>query len=210
MLLVFLVLSVLIIVSLVLVLGIAVGIGWLLTLLLPFTLFEGTVLGMLASVIVGTIGLDILRSVPTLAPPYEFSEEEEYFEDRDIPSTRFYRTEEDRTWEAWLRYLMANDIYEEFQAAPKRVAPLEDKQVQELAIRVADIALSIIKAKTGRTKRLTISKNRLKQEMTKMGQRPYDDSILNVAVGAINLTLDYYYDDISYVIQNKLWNKPAT
>ena len=68
-----------VVVSLALVLGIAIGIGWVLTLILPFTLFEGSLLGIIASIIVGSFNashiintqnccLDFLRSLQNITP----------------------------------------------------------------------------------------------------------------------------------------------
>jgi hypothetical protein len=208
------VISVLIILGLVilllaLVLGIAIGLGWLLTLFLPFTLFEGTLLVMAASAIIGTVGYNLVRALSDFVPDFEFEdeddEEDEYY--YEIPTSRFFKTRAERTWENWARYEIANDIYVEFQASPKQIAPIGDKQLQELAIRLADTAVSILKTKPSHTKRLGITKTAIERQMTKSGQRPYDDGILSLAVDAIGLSLDYYYEDFIAVIQGRLWNE---
>ena len=52
-----------VIISLALFIGLALGIGWLLTLFLPFSLFEATLLGMLAAVVTGLVWHSIFRSL---------------------------------------------------------------------------------------------------------------------------------------------------
>ncbi|MEE8391785.1 MAG: hypothetical protein V3S14_13455 [Anaerolineae bacterium] len=203
----------LVIFSLALVLGIAIGLGWVLTLFLPFTLFEGAFLVMAASAVIGTVGYNLVRALSDFIPQLSDFDDEDEDKDEDdedyddIPASRFFKTVTEQTWETWFRYEIANDIYVEFQAAPKRIAPMGDRQLQELAIRLADTAVAILKAKSSRAKRLEITKATLERQMTKTGQRPYDDDILNLAVNAIGENLDYYYEDFIEVIRGKLWNE---
>ena len=202
----------LVILLLALVLGIAIGLGWLLTLILPFTLFEGALLVMAASAIIGTVGYNLVRALSDFIPRLsdfedEDDEEDEYYD--EIPTSRFFETSAEQTWETWFRYGIANDIYVEFQAAPKRIASMGDRQLQELAIRLADTAVTILKAKTSRAKQLEITKAALQRQMTKTGQRPYDDDILSMAVNAIGESLDDYYEDFIDVIRGRLWNEPT-
>jgi hypothetical protein len=200
-----------VIISLVLVLGFAVGIGWLLTLFLPFSLFEASLLGLIASVIVGTFWYNFLQSVPIglRQGEYDYDEDEDEYdgEYNQIPASRFYKTEADKTWEAWFRFLIANSIYIEFQDAEQPVAPMGEKQLQELAIRLADITITLLKSKSPRAKQLEVSVPALKRQMNQMGQRPYDDDILELATEAINEELDYHYEDIIMVIRSKMWHK---
>ncbi len=58
-----LIIIVLAILLLALVLGITIGLGWLLTLFLPFTLFEGTILVMAASAIMGFVGYNLVLAL---------------------------------------------------------------------------------------------------------------------------------------------------
>jgi hypothetical protein len=200
-------------ISLALVLGFAMGIGWLLTLFLPFNLFEASLLGLIASVIVGTFWYNFLQSVPVglgQDGDYDYDEDEyDYDEDYEqIPPSRFYKTESDRTWEAWFRFQIANGIYVEFQDSEQPVAPMGEKQLQELAIRLADMTISLLKTKSSRAKQLKVTVAALKRQMNKMGQRPYDDDILELAAMAINDELDFHYEDIMMAIRSKMWNKP--
>ena len=149
----------LLLLSMALVLGFALGIGWLLTLFLPFSLFEATLLAIIASIVVGTFWYNLISPRFPLGPVDDiYDEDEDYYD--DIPSNRFYKSEADRTWEAWLRYHLSNSIYYEFQESPQPVASMGSKQLQELAIRLADISVDILKTKTSRTKRLNITTNK--------------------------------------------------
>jgi hypothetical protein len=198
-------------ISLALVLGFAIGIGWLLTLFLPFNLFEASLLGLIASVIVGTFWYNFLQFAPVGLRQGEDYDEDEYGYDEgyeQIPPSRFYKTEADKTWEAWFRFQIANGVYVEFQEAEQPVAPMGEKQLQELAIRLADMTIALLKSKSPRAKQLKLTVAALKQQMNKMGQRPYDDNILELAAMAINEELDFHYEDIIMVIRSKLWNKP--
>ncbi len=205
------------VISLALLLGIALGIGWLLTQVLPFTLFEGAVLGMFATAIIGSFLLNIIRGLasddsPLLNPDNWLDEDDEDEEDDEherIPSARFYKNASQKTWEAKLRYEIANDIYADFQDAPYAVSSMGTKQTQELAIRLADIALAILKRKTSRARQLAISKAQLKQQMDKMGQRHYAEDIMSLALTPINDNVDYFYDELLMIIREGLWEASA-
>jgi hypothetical protein len=195
--------------SLALVIGVALAVGWILTLVLPFSLFEATLLAMLAIIIARTIWSNIYRSVEPFGPDYygeEDEEEPEWEEPDEIPSSRFYRTDADRTWENWFRYILANATYEDFLDLGG-FAQMNDRQLQELSIRLTEAAIAGLKGKSSRTKRLRVSKGMLKHEMTRMGQQPYDDDILDTAVNAINDELGSLQQELREVIRGKLWNE---
>jgi hypothetical protein len=201
---------ILVLVSLVLTLGIAIGIGWLLTLFFPFSLFEASLLGLIASVIVGTFWYNLVGSIPNLkSTQYDEFEDEEDEDFDSIPASRFFKSNTDKTWEGWLRYQLANDIYTEFQEEEHPIISKGEKQAQELAIRLADIVIPILKTKSPKAKRLTVTLPALKQQMNRIGQRPYDDDILNSTVMAVNWNLDYNYETIMEVIRAKSWNAPC-
>ena len=134
--------------------------------------------------------------------------------DRDeyayIPNGRFYKSTSERTWEKWLSKEIANDIYAEFQRKPSTIPNLNDTQMRELAIRLADFSIDILKRKTTRARKLTITKNQLAREVQKNGQRAYDDPIIKVAVSAYNMNTDYYYDELINVVHKKKWSQLAT
>jgi hypothetical protein len=194
-------------------LGFAMGIGWLLTLFLPFDLFQASLLALITAAITLAFWRNFLLSLLGFGDEDEYMEDDSDFYEEDddynqIPETRFFKRSGDKTWEAWLRYHIANGIYMEFQDSPQPVTQMGDKQQQELAIRLADLAVSFLKAKNTRAKKLKITIPALKQQMGKMGQRPYDDDILQLATLAINDELNYHYDEVIAVIRSRLWNQP--
>jgi hypothetical protein len=194
-------------IGLALVIGVALVVGWILTLFLPFSLFEATLLSMLAIIVGRTIWSAISSSVEPRRFDYDEDDEEADLEEPDeIPSSRFYRTDADRTWENWFRYILANATYEDFLDLGG-FAQMNDRQLQELSIRLTDAAISGLKIKSPRTKRLRVSKGMLKHEMTKMGQQPYDDDILDAAIDAINDELGSLQRELREVIRGKLWNE---
>jgi hypothetical protein len=153
--LIVIVMIVLLLISFALVMGIALGVGWVLTRFLPFSLFEATLLGMIAALVTYTIWRNILRS----APDFRLNEDEKEPEpDLDeIPLSRFCTTDADSTWENWFRYVIANTIYEDFLDSPGRIAQMNDRQLQELSIRLMDAAIAALKRKSPRTRRLRVT-----------------------------------------------------
>ena len=194
--------------------GIAIGLGHLLMRIFPLSLFEATVL----STTFTLITIYLITFVVSLFSPSSFSRQLMEYQDEDeewqsafiqIPTSRFYASEDGRTWEAWLRAEIANDIYMEFQNEENRVVNLNDTQMQELAIRLSDLAISILKRKRGGRGRLTINMSSLRRELSRMGQRAYDDRIMRLALGAINMNLDHYSVELMRVIHAQAWDELA-
>ncbi len=190
----------------------ALGIGWILTRLFEFNLFEGTVLGLVSLFMLGIIIQQFLVEMfrPASGLDVDEFEEEEYFEDKYdiIPLSRFYKTSKDKTWESWVRYMLSNGIYTEFQESSKPVALMGEKQLQELAIRLSDIGISSMKKISSMgAKKLKVTKSNLENQMKKMGQMPYDDDILQLAVSVINDELTD--EDTVEVVKYKLWEEPC-
>jgi hypothetical protein len=195
--------------------AVALLFGKLLQTFLPFTLFEATILStFFAAVTVYWFW----RLVTIIAPPevwqqpvreqLEETEEEEGYQ--TIAKSRFYQQGEERTWELWLREELANDIYVEFQDAPDTVDNLSDPQAQEMAIRLADAAINILKRRTSRARRLAVSLADFQRELHRIGQRAYNDEMLNLVLLATNMNLHYYANVLKNVIYNRRWNEPAT
>ena len=194
--------------SLTLTLGVGIGVGWVLTLFLPFSLFEASLLGLIASVIVGAFWYNILSTMPSFgSDEFDEFEDEEYYD--PIPVSRFFKSETDKTWEAWVRYQLANDIYAEFQEQSHPIVSKGEKQAQELAIRLADVVIPLLKTKSPKVKRLNVNLATVKRQMNKMGQRPYDDDLLHPAIMAVNWNLDYNYENVMRINREKLWNAPC-
>ncbi len=193
-------------VGLAVVLGVSLGIGWVLSRIVSFTLFEGTLVAMFGLVITGVVWRSLIGSLPDL-PTYSYDYDEGEDDYRPIPISRFVEADAERTWRKMLAYEIANDIYVECQEGSTRAASMDDKRLQELSVRLADIAVAVLESARGR--RLRVTKAKLKRQMNKMGQRSYDDDILDLAVRAINSNVDFYYDSLIEVIRDDLWDEPV-
>jgi hypothetical protein len=194
--------------------GLAIGLGYLLMRFFPWSLFEATVLGMVFAAIAIYLISHIASRLSQFGFGPRFMQDLEQdgnwaAEHMRIPTSRFYTTESERTWEAWLRAEIANDIYREFQEAGRAVVNLNQTQMQELAIRLSDLAIAILKRKRGGRGRLTINMANLRQELSRMGQQAYDDRIMRLALDAINLNLDYYDDELVNIIRTQRWDELA-
>ncbi len=197
---------------------IALGLGRLLGWFIPtFSNFEATLL----ATIFALITYYTLRALSRLFLPselmqnnsgsrWEAEEEQSPDEYQTIPLNRFYASSKERTWEAWLQAELANDVYAEFQDAPNTVAHLNHAQLQELAIRLAEAGVNIIKRKTGRARHLSTNLTDLRRELNNMGQRAYDEDILRMALSAINMNLNFFEEPLREVIRAQEWDQPAT
>jgi hypothetical protein len=205
---------ILIAITLALVLGLALGVGWLLTLFLPFRLWEGTILALMAGAIVWVLWSAIFRALSTTV-----SVDEEEDEDEELPSSRFAPVRiltapfanlgAELTWETWFVHLLANRVQERFRESPDLAGRRDDRQVQELALRSAAAAVQVLKAKSSQTKHLQVTKGALKRQISKAGHRPYEDSVLDLAVAAINKGVDSSSSELLEVIRDRAWAEPA-
>jgi len=196
---------VLVVIGLVLILGISLGIGWVLTLFLPFSLFEGALLSMIAGLASGALWYMILFSA--LAP--EFGGEENEIEDEAIPESRFWQTSGQRTWKNLFRYVLANSIYEDVVESRDWIGDMDEGQQQELSIRLADAALGALKRRARQAKRLRVTRGVLRQQLVNEGQRPYEDELLDLAVAAVNAELVYLEEDLKEVARGRMWDQKA-
>lgn len=188
------------------VLGWSIGIGWLLTLILPFTWFEASLLAMLASAAIGALGVRMLMSVPSsLGPAPDVAE----LEEMPIASERFYPAKGSVTSEAWFRYEMANDIYWELTDTDTVINSIGESEMKELAIRLADVVVELLKNRTGRSLHINVTRNQLRQQMKKMELRPYDDDILEAAAAAASLRLSFD-EMMADVVREKSWAEIET
>ncbi|HEX3052546.1 MAG TPA: hypothetical protein VHP83_17930 [Aggregatilineaceae bacterium] len=196
--------------GIVLVVGIAVSavlgwsllVGWILTQIVDFTLFEGALLAMIAS---GMVLLGAISAIKSIARPAGFDADDLDFE---IPPTRFYQSDEEKTWEAWMRYTFSNSIY--FQFDRNLDLDMSEKEQQEMAIQIAGVAVGLLKGKASSARRYSVTPTALKQQMNKMDIKANDeqDDILESAAGSINIALEI--PTVERVIRQKLWDKPST
>ncbi len=198
------------VVSLAIAVGWLLGFGWVLSRWLPLSLAEGAILVGLGSGLALLIWfrvLDWIRNVTAPVQAYEpdLSDDEIWEgEDYPIPPQRFAMAQHERTAENWLRYDFANELALAIENSPPAKGLMNDKQVHELAIRLSDMIVQMVKEKPASASRFTLVA--LKRRMTKMGLSPYDDAILQVALRTWNEELSY--EEVRDIINNKLWLKP--
>ncbi|MBM4429365.1 MAG: hypothetical protein FJ026_03330 [Chloroflexi bacterium] len=195
---------VVVVITLVFILGISLGLGWALTLVLPFSLFEGALLGMMATLASGVVWYTIFRS----ASSRESEGEESSFEVDEIPVSWFWKTDGERTWENWFRYVLANSIYVDLLDSPRGLGGLGERQVQELAVQLAETALGALKATPAHAKRLRVSRGILKRQMVKAGRRPYENDLLDLAAAVVNEEL-VHLEKLRQVVRGQLWDDVA-
>jgi hypothetical protein len=198
---------VLALVSFALVAGIFLGIGWVLTLVLPFSLFEGTVVSMIAAVVTFAVWgriLGVLARLLGITPPWEAAEEEE-----EIPESRFWESKADRTWENWFKYVLANAAYEDLVDSLDWAEDTSEQAMRILSIHLADAAVAGLKEKSPRTKRLRVTEGMLRHQLAQMGGQVYPDEVLETAAQAMNVQLRYWKDEVWEVIRGNLWDEPA-
>jgi len=192
-------------VGIVLLTGWSIGLGWLLTRLLPvFTIFEASLLIMLASIAVAYVGSQVMT---TPVPGTELAEELENLDSSPIPSERFFNSETDKTGEAVLRYRLANSIYLDLEDEPNVSRMMRREQLEELAVRLTGLAVGMLKRKNKQSGRIGLTVAALTREMEKKGQKPYDADIMRVAIDAINEQL--FFDlDLIEIVRRKRWDEP--
>ncbi|MSS73109.1 MAG: hypothetical protein EXS64_16700 [Candidatus Latescibacteria bacterium] len=199
---------VLILISFALVVGIFLGIGWALTRILPFSLFEGTAVGMVAALATWMIWRRIFEGLSNSMQAQEVEEDDEE-DESEIPESQFWKTRAERTWENWFRYVFANAIYDELDDSWDGAEDMDERTLREQAIRLADAAVEGLKGKPVYTRRVRISPDVLKHELVKVGQLPYPHKVLKMAADAVSAALIDWEDDVREVIRERSWGELA-
>ncbi len=203
--------------GLALALGWGLGLAWVLQRWLPLTLFEGAILVYVATYGVSWLITRIWEAVNDRPKPWE--EEDEAEEDEEdsaefiqsflpIPVKRFTQAANGATWEAWVRFTLANMIYIELTATPDVVGYLGRQQQQELSIRLADIIIPILRRHKSKSSLPRLSIAALKQQMDAMNQQPYEDDLLLLAVRTANAAISIH-ENLADVVMGKLWAEPC-
>lgn len=175
------------------VLTIVIGLGWVLTQIIPaFSLFEAAVLIILAGVVTRVLiewiieffkGVD-LDDFDLDTFPYEDNPH------NAIVIDRFAKTEAEFDGEAYFRYHIANAIFDDLNDIPRTVGLSTQREIIELSIRLTDPVVSILKRRKKWTARVTITVAAMKKELNQMGLRAYDKDILETAVESVNDELE--------------------
>jgi len=175
--------------------------GWLLTLVLPFTLFEGALLIMIATMFV-TYGI---ASASKMLPPLleDWEEEEDITNHYMLPFNQFMGSKQDYNWENWVRYNLANEVdyvYREFLEDDN----LSDEARESMAIHMADAAIEVLKRKSF-VPPDGITTNQLNRQLNKMNVQLEHERYLDLALSGINEVITYPYIEI--VIRQKKWKQ---
>lgn len=197
---------------LVIILASGLGIGWLLARIFGFSLFEGALLALVAGGVAAGAAL-VMRggnerfspAMSTSAGPDDDEEDGDY---DHIPTTRFSE-QGGRTFQSWCEYELSNAIYEAFQDQPKAVAFMNASQQQELAIRLAQSAVAVLKTKTVRSSSLHLTHTQIERHLKQAGQMPYDRAIMDLAVATVNDELLTNEQAYHHIIKLRLWDQTA-
>ncbi len=193
--------------ALVLLLGWSLALGWLLTQFVPaLSLFEGGLLVMLATLAVAYLAARIasaLYEITNLSPS-EFADGEEAWEEV-FPLEQFQQAGNPLTWEVFFKHRLANWVYIDISTELRSAHLANPGQREALALRLTDVAFDVLKG-CKRVSPVSLTLAAMKKEMERTGQRPYDDDILQIAVGATNLLLASDAE-LAQVARQKRWGE---
>ncbi len=194
------------------------GLAWVLQRWLPLTLFEGAILVYVATYGVSWLIASIWETINNRPTSWEEEEDEEEEDEEDsaeflqsilpIPVKRFTQAANGATWEAWVRFTLANMIFIELTTTPEVVGYLGRQQQQELSIRLADIIIPILRRHKSKSSLPRLSIAALKQQMDAMNQQPYEDDLLLLAVRTANAAISIH-ENLADVVMGKLWAEPC-
>ena len=184
----------------------ALGLGWLLSLIVPFSWFEAALLSLIASFLVGYMALRILLSTPPFPAANDYAPSSTYVIDETIPLERFAANEAEISDEIWFRFEMSNHIYGNLLDMDREL-PMGAAQQKELAIRLTDIAIAVLKGRkpSRRNRQVRITVAQMQKELNAIGQQPYDTDILETAVATVNTRLSSD-EDMADVVLNDTWD----
>ncbi len=208
------------------------GVGWLVQRVLPFSLYESTLLAlivitvMLALFFVGrpsSFGGDddmseedgfLFRSPGFPEDDYIFDddEDEEYEEDDGddselvIPMSRFWPESQRPTWEKWLTFVLANDIYDDLAVNDQALNRWMDEELQEVAIDLAEAAIIGCK-RLAPNKTPHLSKTKLREALKKKKRTLEYTPFLGIMLPIVNENLNLWGDVIVAVKSENRWRK---
>lgn len=182
----------------------ALGVGWLLQRIIPLTLFEASLLSLVASLAAGAI---LVRLFSSLLIPGSDEEHDFDLHDEPIPFTRFYPPGQVGLLKHWFTFRIANEIY--VHLMPREGADADEAVLEEMAIDLAEIAVGVLKRKPPGTKRPLISLDAMQKEAGGRRDGSHDDETLQMVVQVTNdlLTDD---KDLTRIVRRRLWDEPVT
>ena len=190
------------------VLAIVLGLGWVLTQVIPnFSLFEATVLIILAGIVASML-FDKITSFFAGIDTDEFELGTFPYEDDPhniIVIDRFAETADEFDGEAYFRYHTANAIFDGLNDIPRTAGLSTQRELIELSIRLTDPVVSIFKRRKKRVNHVTITVGVVKKELDRAGLRPYDKGILETAVSSVNEALEIN-ENLRNIVNDHDWD----
>ncbi len=175
--------------------------GWLLSLIIALTLFEGALLVMLATF---ATAYAMLHYQADTSSDLWFDDDDDDEDFYQIKPDRFVKSSAERTWENWMRYEIANAINIHFAETDLQSETVSEQDLREIAIRLADVTIAAVKRRSPRTHPLRLTPEQLTSQMRHMELQPYDNDIISEASAAINLMLSTPM--VTRVVREELWD----
>ncbi len=197
------------------VLAVALGIGWVLQLLVPFDWFQATLLSLIAGLAIIAFLISILKDPPVsddaddfddydIVDEWRFSGDSE--DEIAIPLTRFWTSSRRPSWEAWMTFVLANDIYVDLLEDDKISRRWDDKSLEDVAIDLAKAAIENLKRRAPQ-KKVAISKTKLRESLKKTERWAEYHPFIDLFHPIINNNLYLWEDTIRDVKASGLWRE---
>ena len=189
---------------LLLILALAIGVGWLLQLALPFTLFEGSLLALIAGL---AIAFFMIYRIPSIDNAYY---EDDFVFDPDgevgIPPERFWTSSHSSSQEEWLRYELANGIYDDLFLDEKTSRRWDEKELEQVAIDLADAAIWGVKRLPMR-KKISLSKTKLTDALKNKDRWPEYHPFIDIFQPIVNNNLAIWDEVIREIKAGNMWKE---
>jgi hypothetical protein len=207
----------------------ALLVGGLLTLILPFRLFEAALLVMIASGLIVYVVLQFLRGT---APQQANSEKPVEIPQGDgsiswESEVRVAKADAGITWEVWFRAELAEALYNALRTPEptldmllgesldtmagiklNRARPVSDASWHETSIRLAEVITNSLRDNPPLGKRLKISSAELRAQMTRHNLPMVDEELLAQVAAVVNRQLAL--PEVANIVYQHLWDKPTS
>jgi hypothetical protein len=135
----------------------------------------------------------VLRPIAQLFSNSPFDDIESFDESVDsdwpIKPARFQRGPDKDTGRAWAQFAIANQLVLAIEDQPEIIPNMGSAQQQELAVRLADIAVSVLERLDPSSKKYRITINALTVETNRRGIKPYDRELLQMTTHVVNTSV---------------------
>lgn len=199
----------------------ALLLGGLLTLILPFRLFEAALLVMIATALIVQVLRGAASQQPASPKPAEAAQIVE------TPAVPEQRINTGLTWEAWFRAELADALHEALHAPEpsldvalgesldalagirlNRARPISDELWQETAARLAEAITVGLRDNPPAGKRLKVNGAELRAHMLRHDLPMVDEELLAQVAAVVNRQLAR--PEVANMIYQYLWDKPTS